>query len=266
MNNAIRDLSIQFGSDQFAAILFSILTNFSISESPGQVTMTTMPHSDDQLCISVLERLLFQPETAASLGLIEIMGASQIGPPTTTTMNGPLGSIVQSQNFSMRTRGLALYFSRIIRPFWFTKAFTMELCGVMAIHPVLTSAQRNYILSLMKPVADLLTNYRHQLAQQVGGGSGETKMIEGFLVISSAIVECMELFRIVESGQMTVSGQLATVSDIEVLTGIDSLLVRDIVLSAGVGNEFLMNLFSCRDGIDSSVLRKHCPIVFPKAL
>jgi hypothetical protein len=142
----------------------------------------------------------------------------------------------------------------------------------MAVHPVLTSAQRHYILSLMKPVVELLTNYRHQLSQvAVGPASSlagtEVKVIEGFLVVASAIVECMELFRIVESGQLTSGSRgAATITEIDLLNGLDSLLLRDVVLSAGVGNDYLVNFLSGREGIDASVLRKHCPIIFPKSL
>jgi len=260
MHHGIRDLSIQFGSDQFAALLFSIMVNLSRMGASDQMR-------DDQISLSLIERLLFQAETAAGLGFVDFVrwpaaGAAAAG-------GNPLGSILQSANLqvSNRTRGFALFFSRLIRPFWLTKCFKLELYGdgILAIHPTISSAQRQWILMTIKPVVELLTNYRHQLAATMMGGSGESKTIEGFLVLASAIVECMELLRLIESGQL-VSSTLAQVTDMELLNSLDQVLVRDIVLGAGVGNDALMEFVSNREGIDGALLRKHCPIIVPKCI
>lgn len=258
---AARDGSMQYGGDQFAAQLFSILSDLMITTSSHQF-------SDDAANrIFQVERILFDPETATAMGFVESTIGSRrwtSGPSEQQAQSSHqlLGSVVHStsQTISNRTRGLALWLSRLVRPIWIAKAFKLEFSAnsVMTVRPILSSTQRTYIVSVIKPFVDLMTTYRQQLLSL----QHESKILDGLMVLGNAILECMEMFRLFETGQLTPQGIVSTTIAPAVFANIDTLCVRDIVLSVGVGNELLMDLVAVLDG--QGVLRKHCPLLVPR--
>ena len=282
--SAARDLSMQLGPDQFAAQLFSILID-TVSSNAGAATSSSPPgffvgglgseNSPNRMQISpqLIERILFDLETAKGLGLVDSGGNMGRRWPENNSLGsaigggGPLGSVVHAstQNISARTRGLGLYLSRLLRPIWLAKAFKLEYSSsssVMTIKPILNSTQRTYMCLLLRPFVEMITTYRQQLV--AGTSQYENKMVEGMMVLGSAILECMELLRLFETGQLT--PQIFEVSNIpmdEHFANLDTLCVRDIVLSVGVGHEFLMEFVAMLPD-SGNILRKHCPLLIPR--
>jgi hypothetical protein len=248
---SIRDFAIQWKPDQLAALLLELLTNL-----PESIARETV------------ERILFVPDTASALGLIDAPGLGQSPQPSSI---GVLGSVVQTQtqNISARTKGLAILISRLLRPVWFKKAFKIsaEARGCIVVKPGLSSAQRQYMQLLLKPVTGMLNAYRHKLASV---GSEESKLVEGFLVLLNAMAETLELERLIETGQLNASARrkgedakslIQEVSDL--LDGTDSLFVRDIAMSAGVGDPVLIELLTRTGEVDFAMAKKHCPLILP---
>jgi len=278
---AARDLSMQFGSDQFASQLFSVLIDV-MTLSSGANSSTFFSSSGQredghQISLPLIERVLFDIETAAAMGFVDgtvsgMNGGRRWTPGSSmhqegTIVGGPLGSVVHSstQNISNRTRGLGLFLSRLLRPIWLAKAFKLEYgssSSVMTLRPILSSTQRTYMSSLLKPVVDMLTTYRQQLVN--GITQYENKIVEGMMVLASAILECMELLRLFETGQLT--PQIVDAKNTEqVFANLDTLCIRDLVLSVGVGNEFIMEFVSAILPSESqNMLRKHCPLLIPR--
>lgn len=241
--HAIRDLSIQFGSDQLAGILFSVLSTLKGDPTSGDFNQ-------------LVERIMFSQDTATALGFVDIGAGSGFGIPAQST--NPLGAVMQTvgSNVSARTKGLALFISRLVRPIWFMKAFKLEIkADILLVKPVLTSTQRHYMQSLFEPVNQMVTQYRYQL----GTDMSETKLVEGFVVLVTSILECMELMRIIESGQLTLRGDDVPAIEVpvELLNEVDNIQMRDL-LSGTAAGATLEQLFS-----DMSVVRKHCSLIFP---
>jgi hypothetical protein len=124
---------------------------------------------------------------------------------------------------------------------------------------------RQYMLTLIGPVSGSLQRYRHELT--LGANSDESKIVEGFTVILNAVTESMELMRLVETGQLSLrkSSQPVDLGDVaNVLIGMDQILVRDLVMSAGIGESGLVEfLTTFKDLIDVGTARKHCPLIVP---
>ena len=264
--HAARDVSMQYGSDQFSAQLFSILTDLTTWSNGHQFHDDSVNRASPQVSAYMIERILFDVETASAMGFVESGGGHRGWASSEQTHSHQLlGSVVHStsQNISSRTRGLALWLSRLVRPIWLAKAFKLELSGsrIMTIRPILSCTQRAFIVSIIKPFVDLMTTYRQQLLS--GTYQYESKILDGMMVLGNAVLECMEMLRLFETGQLTPQGILAT-PDIgpNAFTNIDTLCIRDIVLSVGVGNELLMDLVAVLDG--KGVLRKHCPLLVPR--
>ena len=235
--NSVRELSLSWQPEQLAAQFFGML-------------LTSRKHE-------FAERLLFSNESAIALGLVD----HSIGMPGSQHV---LGSAQTSADtlVSGRTRGIALLLSRLLRPMWFQKAFCVNRQGgeKVSICPVLSVTSRNYFSTqILAPVAALLGTYKYQLTSDK---IGEARMIEGFSVLVNSLVETMELFRLFETGQLCV-GEGPTIENN--LAGIELLLVRDIVMSAGLGDPVLKDLLA-RDGIDSALVRKRCPLIVPNTL
>jgi hypothetical protein len=152
---------------------------------------------------------------------------------------------------------------------WFKKAFKIsaQAKGCIVVKPGLSSAQRQYMQLLLKPVTGMLNAYRHKLASV---GSEESKLVEGFLVLLNAMAETLELERLIETGQLNASARrkgedaksvIQEVSDL--LDGTDSLFVRDIAMSAGVGDPVLIELLTRTGEVDFAMAKKHCPLILP---
>ena len=257
---AVRDFSIQYRPEHLAALLVGML----VSAGSGAVLVSKSSSFTDSVSVeSTVEKLLFSTETASALALIDAPGLA--GPASGAREMGPLGGVLQTetQNISARTKGAAILVSRLLRPLWFAKAFCVEThageagAEYVVVKPALGSAARQFVSNLLRPVVQALTQFRFQL-----GEFGESKLIEGFIVLLNAVVEAMDLMRLVETGQLNKrrSEETAIVDDTAVVAGIDSLLVRDLAISAGQGEPVLMALLS-RAGIDMALARKHCPLI-----
>jgi hypothetical protein len=250
---SIRDFSLQWRPEHLSSLLFELLSATEAVARKGQ---------DAANAIETIERILFSPETASALGLIDSPGLGQSPQPSGIPF-GPLGSVVQSQaqNISPRTRGIAIYLSRVLRPIWFQKSFLIETIisgnGVV-VKPGVTSAQRQHMMMLLRPATVALNQYRHQLIYS----SEESKIIEGFMVLLNAMGEAMELLRLFETGQLNIGrhNSNSSVATIDLLEGMDSLVVRDLAMSAGVGEPVLIELLKLQD---LTMARKHCPLIIP---
>ena len=246
---SIRDFSLQWRPEHLSALLVDLLTSID----HGSV------HSHKE----TIERILFSPETASALGLVDSPGLGQ-SPQQSGIPFGPLGSVVQSQaqNISARTRGIAILLSRLLRPIWFQKAFYIESVAVkdgVVIKPGLSGAKRQHMLMLLRPVTSTLNQYRHQLVYS----SEESKIVEGFLVLLNAMTEAMELLRLFETGQLNAAAarrKIEGLASLDLLEGMDALVVRDLAMSAGVGEPVLIELVKITD---LSMAKKHCPLIIP---
>ena len=111
---------------------------------------------------------------------------------------------------------------------------------------------------LLRPATVALNQYRHQLIYS----SEESKIIEGFMVLLNAMGEAMELLRLFETGQLNIGrhNSNSSVATIDLLEGMDSLVVRDLAMSAGVGEPVLIELLKLQD---LTMARKHCPLIIP---
>jgi hypothetical protein len=257
---SIRDFSIQWRPEQLTALLAEILAS------------GPLPHAVED----TIEKILFAPETASALGLVDAPGLGHSPQPSSLGF-GPLGSVVQTQaqNISPRTKGLALFLSRVLRPVWFHKAFVIQAVNgedMVVIKPGLNSTQRQYVSLLLKPVTAMVDRYRHQFANL---SSEESKIVEGLLVLLNAMTETLELLRLFETGQLNAayrrredkqSSPNACVADL--LEGVDALFVRDVAMSAGVGDPVLVELLTrSKDStVDLAMAKKHCPLIVPSTL
>ena len=294
-NNVIaaRDICMYLGADQFAAQLSSILMELS---SPHSTTMSSSSShyaaTDVAAYRPLIEQILFDFHTATALGLVDNgasssnFGHSFPGNPN-PMMNQLLGSAVHgggrhhnssTPNVSMRTRGLAILLSRLLRPIWLAKLFKLDYrtmaqdSRIMTIKPVLSSTQRTYVCLVIKPFLDMLSTYRQSLV--AGQSQNEIKIIEGLIVVSSGVVECMEMLRLFESGQLQESASAGVTSQgvgYETFNNLSNLSVRDIVLSIGDSGSttataagLIVNEFMSTAQLDATVLRKHCSLLFPR--
>jgi hypothetical protein len=238
---AIRDFALQWKPENLACLLMEVVD------------------------MNLVGKILFSPETASAIGLIDSPGLGASPQPSAV---GVLGSVVQTQlqNLSARTRGVAILISRLVRPIWFVKAFTIDADkNFVTIKPGLSSAVRQYMQTLLKPLTGVISSFRHQL---IAGASGEeAKTIEGFLVVLNALNETMELMRLVETGQLTAGRHREEKRRADLssaMEGVDQILVRDLVMSAGIGECWLIELLVSLDSqIDMAMVRKHCPLLFP---
>ena len=231
--HAVREISLAWKPEQLAGQFFEILLHTEVPELTNQVS-----------------QLLFSHETATALGLIDLPNFD--APASANLLGGP----AQTQQVSSRSRGLAILLGRILRPVWLLKAFRIQVVGnVVSLRPALSASQRAYFSHhLLGPTVALLAHHRPQLAS-----SSESRVVEGFTVLVNALVEAMELFRLLETGQLTAK-EIPQLSSPALLTGLSQLLVRDIVLSAGVGEPLLLELLA---GMDTRLVRKHCPLLVP---
>ena len=275
---AIRDFALQWRPEQLAALLLSVVGSGALADE----AKSAMAGGTDSFYQSasafggeekqpssqqLVERILFAPETASALGLIDLPGlAAAAGARGEIPPMGPLGTVVQTQaqQVSARTRGIAILVSRLVRPVWFAKAFAVEMHGEFAVvTPGLKSSQRTFVQALLRPLVATLTRYRYQLSE----GPGETKLVEGFIVLVNALVETMELMRLVETGQLNRRGLGETAGlgqdAVSILDAVNDLTVRDIAMSAGVGEPVLIELLN-REAIDLALVKKHCPLIVPK--
>ena len=247
--HAIRDFSIQWTPEQLSALLLEYLLALEQSAETAETA----------------ERILFSVETAGALGLVEAPGLlAELS--TAPLKVGPLGAALQSEtsHVSSRSRGIAIMFSRIMRPFWFKKAFTLHATTAathdnnnqfVVVKSSFTAAQRQYICSLVKPALALITRFRHQLSH-----GWESKLVEGFIVLGNAILETMELMRLLETAQLLLNKRneqpLSSPVELYIFEQIDNLVFRDVVL----GEPLIVELLS-RDPIDMQLARKLCPLI-----
>lgn len=272
--HSIRDFAIQYSAEQLGAVLMQIVSSGGVVEdekplaNPMSYESFGSHNSNEPSVMQLIERILFNQETASALGLVELSGLSHDSARVIDVPMGPLGSVVQNQSqyVSGRSKGFALALSRLVRPIWFHRTFAIEAHGeYVNVRPALNSAVRTYIAGLLKRLSATVLRYRYQLSE---GGAAETKLVEGFIVLVQALGEMMELMRLFETGQLNNrmrTSEFALIDDgsTAILDGVSELTVRDIAMSAGVGEPVLLGLVN-RQGIDTGLLKKHCPLLVPK--
>jgi hypothetical protein len=250
--HSVRDWAIQWKPEQLSGVLLEILAG---SEK--------LLKSEE--FIETAEKILFSPETATALGLVDSPGLlSQLSASVPSNV-GLLGVAVQTQAsyVSSRCRGVAIFISRILRPVWFKKAFHIEYVqgrnSSLSVKSALSSSQRQSVCELVSPAIALLSRFRYQL-----GEAGESRIVEGFIVLVNAVVEAMELLRLFDTGQLAnkrkeeqANSDAAGIKDL--LVQMDNLLVRDLIVSSS-DSSALISLLN-RQGLDLQLAKKMCPLI-----
>lgn len=241
---AIRDFSVEWKPENLSALLLQILSS----------------SKNDEFDFDTAQRILFSYETASTLGLVD-SPTLQFAPANMPINIGPLGSAVQTQSsgISARSKGVSILLSRILRPVWHVKVFSLQAMPsspennlFVVIKSNLSAPTRQRIESLVKPVLETLTRFRHELS----GQQWESKHIEGSIVLANAVGEAMELLRLFETGQLNKRKEIASIDSQELISNLENLLFRDLVL----GHPLVYELLN-RQGIDLQIARKLCPLI-----
>lgn len=198
---------------------------------------------------SQLTRLVGTEHAAAVLDRFLDPALSHIDPEPVPATH-LLGGLARPTNVSvsLRTRGLALFLARELKSVWFQKAFQITCMDTQVTIRPGPPHRDSFTVHVLAPLVAMFSTYKPLLTEN-------NSYVEGFSVLLSATQECMELFRIVDTGQL----QRKEVSiEPELLARVERLLVRDIVLSAGVGDPTLRELLS---KLDIGLAGKYCPLL-----